>query len=1153
MRDASKNGLQPLRDVQAEASAPTDHVWLSASAGTGKTHVLTARVFRLLLRRVNPESILCLTFTKAGAAEMAERIHNRLAEWVQMDDNQLFHDLEALGEASGPEARDYARTLFARVLDASGAGLRIQTIHSFCQGLLSAFPVEADLIPGFRALEDREQKALARAALADMLVNAEEHGDTRLMCAIQVLSLRMGEDKAEGFLNRCAKSYDSLAGLGEDIRGWVFETLDLPDGDVEAMIAEKCRDDVFDMQSLARIASANAAWGVATGLKHADLIAQWRAANIETRATTLDSVLSVVCTGKGELRKFSPKLVDAEPDYPELAARIADSCSELLNLRAQVAYADLIAQGLYAGRAYAMAYAEAKRHAGAVDFDDLIARTVELLTVTDMAEWIRYKLDQSTDHVLVDEAQDTNISQWQIIGSLVSEFFAGLGAKDDKVRTLFVVGDFKQAIYGFQGTSPQSYALAGKAFARRAEEAEHHIAQLTLNESFRSTPPVLEVVDRVIEQLGSEALGLEPADIWHDSALAFPGEVILLNPVSADSADADDDSEEIEDQAGDEEEGWLDDHVLAFAARLAKQVKKWTDGSVMLESQGRPLGPGDVMILVRSRTDLARLIVARLYEEGVHVAGVDRLRLNAPLAVQDMLAALRFVLQPEDDLNLANLLVSPLLGWSQEDLLEHGLREKGVGLWSHLRAHLGDDARIEPLRELLRHADLTTPYRYLEQILSGPLDGRRKLLLRLGKEARDPIEELLNAALAFEGESHPSLQRFIDWFDRGDVDIKRESGGQGDAVRVLTVHGAKGLQAPMVILADATYDPKKKTGLNNWLDWPQEDGGALPVVRPRKAERFGPFTQAADDVARAEMEEHWRLLYVAMTRAEEKLVVGGALSNRAKGDAPQLSWYRAIANAMGSLGAVAEEAAIWNGQMAWRGHQLLQPKPQETDSAKVAVAGVTLPDWITQPAPQEARPPRPLAPSAAEEDTTPDPPPGVDMRAAAERGKWLHSLYERLPAVPPAERRAAAERWLMTTARVTDDVQRSEILASALSIIDDSRFAEIFSSDALAEAPIAAIVGEQVIAGTVDRLRITDDMVEVVDFKTGRMVPASADTVPLPHLRQMAAYAAALSVIFPGHRVVARLLYTHGPQMISLPEELLAAHKPGFAMAQDNL
>jgi ATP-dependent helicase/nuclease subunit A len=1128
--------LQPLAGDQAIASGPDAHVWLSASAGTGKTHVLTARVYRLLLSGVAPENILCLTFTKAGAAEMAERIHNRLALWVQMDDATLFNDLEALGEESGPDARNKARRLFAEVLEATGGGLRIQTIHSFCQQLLAAFPLEANLVPGFRPLEERERMLLARQALADMIVEAESRDDTPLMEGLQALSLRLGEGAAETFLMRCARRHDLMEGLPANLHDWLFQTLGLPEGDIEAAIAESCGDDAFDMAGLSRIAAANAAWGTATGIGFAERIGAWRAAGPAARADLLDDLKGVFLTGKDEPRKASAKQIAAEPAYADLAARLGERCAELLSLRVRAAYAGLLAQALHAGRAYASAYAEAKRHAGAVDFDDLIARAATLLVEPGMGDWIRYKLDQRTDHILVDEAQDTNTTQWDIVEALAQEFFAGEGAKGDMIRTIFTVGDFKQAIFGFQGTSPLAFERARRRFQVYAASVDHPFHDLSLDRSFRSTPAVLDVVDATLDVLKDEGLGLLTERGIHVSANRFPGEVMLWKPVAAGLL-ADDEAEGVED--------WLADQDRALAAKIAAQIAEWLRSGLMLESKGRPVGPGDIMILVRRRSDLARLIVARLYEEKVNVAGIDRLRLNAPLAVRDLLAALRFAVQPEDDLNLANLLVSPLIGWSQDDLLARAAPRRD-GLWTHLRATLAESPLLAPLRALLGQADLMTPYRYLERILSGPMQGRRKLIRRLGAEAADPIEELLNAALAFESDGQPSLQRFIDWFDRGEVDIVRDAAAQGNAVRLLTVHGAKGLQAPIVILADAAHDPEAGNR-SDALEWEN-----LPVISPRKAERAGPIGDAAEEAARADRQEHGRLLYVALTRAEEKLIVTGSLGPRCRGLVPETSWFSAVDRAMAGLGAEWDADPRWGAVRRWRGREALPPHRSEATETAVH-QDVPEPAWLRTAAPVEARPPRPLAPSAPVEDDTPDPPPSPAMRAAADRGKWLHALFERLPAIAPADRRVSADRWLQSVARLADADQRALIIDHVLRVIEAPRFAALFSPDALAEAPIAAVVGEDVIAGTVDRLCIGPDRIQVVDFKTGGRFPETVDAIPVPHLRQMAAYVAALEVIFPGRPVNAALLYTAGPALMELPAATLEPYKPGFSPTQHNL
>ncbi len=575
-----------------------------------------------------------------------------------------------------------------------------------------------------------------------------------------------------------------------------------------------------------------------------------------------------------------------------------------------------------------------------------------------------------------------------------------------------------------------------------------------------------------------------------------------------------------------------------YAGKLAGQIRHWLDHPFELGGEGnkRPVRPEDILILVRRRSTLASLIVARLHAEGVPVAGVDRLLLSAPLAVQDLLAAARFAVQPLDDLNLAALLVSPLFGWSQEDLFAVAHRRK-ADLWSVIpqasetRTRLGD---------ILAMADYATPHQFFESLLSGPLQGRRRLIERLGPEARDPIEELLAAALEFETAGTPSLQRFLDWFARGDVEIVRDPSAPLDAVRVMTVHGSKGLQAPLVILADACVDPNRSPGKSTELSL-GEGLRPVPVFRPRKDEMAEPLKSQIAARDALDRQEHWRLLYVALTRAEERLYIGGALGPADRNGPPQESWYAALQASFDGLGSGWGDDSHW-GRACRFGDVEIAARGQ---GRKPAEDRLELPNWLRTPAPIESRPPRPLAPSSLGDDNVPNPPTTPAMRAAADRGKLLHQLFERLPGVEPARRASLAAAWLEHSAGVTDPEARQRLTEDALTIISDPDFADIFGPDALAEAPIAAVTTDgSVVTGTADRLLIEEGRVRVIDFKTGRAVPASPADIPVPHLRQMAAYAAALEVIFPGRRVEAALLYSSGPTLHALPPALLEAYKP---------
>ena len=449
--------LPELQGAQAEAVDPRIHATLSASAGTGKTQVLTGRVLRLLLSGADPETILCLTFTKAGAAEMANRIGAQLARWVRMPENELKKDLFALGEPDDPATRQRARRLFAKVLDAPG-GLRIQTIHSFAQALLASFPDEAGITPGFKPIEGRAEQELARTTLANLLSEAEASGNTALLADVQRLSLRLGEDDAVNYLMRCARASEALAGLGppDGIEPALRQVMNLPEESIEDYIAHACHNDRFDCDLLMAIADANRRWGAQTGLGHAQAITDWLALTPIERAAALPQLRKVVLTEKDTLR-ISAGQTKAEPHYEIHAGRLAVLISELLRIQNGASLAADMAAGLRAGQAFAAAYAAAKRSAGVADFDDLIAWTRTLLSKQGIGDWVRFKLDRRTDHILVDESQDTNRAQWDIVQALAEEFFTGSSEAAAQHRTIFMVGDFKQAIFRFQGTDPREF------------------------------------------------------------------------------------------------------------------------------------------------------------------------------------------------------------------------------------------------------------------------------------------------------------------------------------------------------------------------------------------------------------------------------------------------------------------------------------------------------------------------------------------------------------------------------------------------------------------------------------------------------------------------------------------------------------------------
>jgi ATP-dependent helicase/nuclease subunit A len=1135
--------LHPLIPAQSSAVIPGDNIWLSASAGTGKTQVLTARVIRLLLEsNVEPENLLCITFTKAGASEMADRINQLLASWVQMEGGALSLDLKAIGADFGPDTRKKARQLFAKVLDAPGGGLQILTIHSFCQSLLGSFPEEAGLVPGFKPIEGREQRELLDGALANLVIDAEDRGDTRLIENLQELSLKMGEEATFKLLHRAAAAPDVMASIPEGAGAviWARRLADVGfSGSAEEMLEAAFSDEAIPRADLQSIIDANLLWcknkADSRGGKRAVVLQNWLSSTPTERASQLKTLHSCWSTAKNVPQVSTEKFTPMTDAYSSLALDMFQWTNKLSGQVARAQYADRLARALSVGKEFSNQYSKSKHALGAVDFDDMIRRTAGLLKNSKMADWVRFKLDRQIDHILVDEAQDTNAAQWEIISALSDDFYSGMGVNPDKMRTLFAVGDFKQAIYGFQGTAPERYEEAGQYFEERIGASGSELNRLTLSQSFRSTAPILDFVNAVIEATGAENFGVREEIAQHYSEKPQIGMVELLEPICAKQ------NEQDETTSSEDEEDWFGDEKRALAEKLADHVKALIDTKPWLVSKGRHLQPGDIMFLLRSRGDMASMLVAQLHERNVPVAGIDRLRLLQPLVVQDLLAAIKFVLQPNDDFSLACLLVSPIIGWSQEMLLQYGyVGDRKGSLWQHIRDQPELDQQMAPLRDMLAMADFTTVYHFLEQILSGPIGARRKFTARLGSEVLVPIEEMLNSALQFEQQQGGGLQKFIAWFDRGDTEIKREGDSSSKEVRIMTVHGAKGLQAPVVMLADVTSDPTKKTDQS--VELLMDEGQRTPLLPIRKSEQSGRLLEIIEKQKTRELQEHKRLLYVAITRAEERLIMAGSLGTSRKGVPPLESWCSAIEKGMVSLGCVWEDDVRWGKVMRHVGADGSVLVSEQTNTLKPSqaqtIAGT--PPWLFAPAPAEQRPPRPLVPSRLDDDDYGDAPASAAMRKDATRGKLIHALLERITDHASLEK---AEHWL--NVQTPDaDIDRIKLLEEVRAIVSDAQWAVFFGPSARAEVPLIAVVGETVINGRIDRLVVEPGLVRAVDFKTGRQIPRDENDVPVSHLRQMAHYRAALQTIFPGSRVEVSLLFTHAPRFITLSDNVLLPHNP---------
>lgn len=1149
------------------ASDPGAHVWVSASAGSGKTTTLTDRILRLLLAGTAPEAILAITFTRTAAAEMRERVLLALMRWATAGEAALDAAIRELGEVPDAGLRARARALFAAVLDAPG-GLGISTIHAFAQGLLSAFPLAAGLPAGAIPLDDRGAARLRRQAIAELLDEAVRRPE--LARDLETISIEAGPQALSARAPLLLKAGEALADLPDEaaVSALLSRFLGLAEGEPRKVaLAAALAPGRFDDAAIERLGAILRDHGGKDDVERAAFALAWPGLAVEERLQRLDELFGLVRNRSGQRRSFA-RIASRAPGIDDAVGSADAAIGGIEEL--ERAHALLVHAGahLRLGHALHRHYARLKTARGAIDYDDMIARAAALLSQPGAAEAVGEMLDRRIAHVLVDEAQDTNAAQWAIIRALADEFLAGDGTRPAGTRTLFVVGDYKQAIFGFQGTDPEVFRAERDRLAGRAA-----LREVPLETNFRSAPVILRLVDEVVRTLGPEALGLAAgASVRHLAERSTAaGSVIWLPPVPPPRGEGAEEAPEGEADAagasGEEADALPRDP--RYAETLARLIAGWTDpkdpGRLWLSPRGsaRPEGrwarPGDVLVLVQRRADLMRDLVAKLLERGVPVAGVDRMLLADPLAVQDLLAAARFAVQPADDLSLACLLVSPLFGWAHEEVrMLRNHAPPGAALLAGLREaarsgmHAAAARALPAIEALLRAPDRHTPAAFLSRILTGPMQGRARLLARLGPEADDAIEALLAEAEAAEAAGAVGLAAFLARIEATEGEVARVPAEGTDAVRIMTVHGAKGLQAPIVLLADAARPPRTATGGAVVLE---VEGRALPIVYGSR-ERATAAVRAAEEASAARQRaEFCRLLYVALTRAEDHLVVAGQLGHRQarlpKNGGPTAyerdgNWHHAVRLAMKALGAVARPAP---GDLPGDALHLADGAPDPSEAGEGAMAArpaVDVPGWARAPAPAEPAPPRPLAPAdlAADPESRPPAAPGLAM--AARRGTLLHLLFERLPALA-GDRRACAQAILAAAGAAAEE---AEALANeALAVMAEPAFAGLFSPEALAELPVAGLVGGAAVAGRIDRLRIGPDRIWFVDFKTGRRVPDRAEDVPLPVLRQMRAYRDLVASIWPGRAVEAALLYTAGPRLLRLPAALLDAMEPPGAGA----
>ena len=1148
--------------LQRRAAAPDTSVWVSASAGTGKTKVLTDRVLRLLLPQIDSAGniapgtpaykILCLTFTKAAASEMALRISKTLARWTTMpldgDKKSLTAELkDLLGRTPQEPEIKAARKLFADVIDVPG-GLKIMTIHSFCGSVLGRFPLEAGINPNFKQIEDFEAAKFMKAAREKTLARATADIGSPLNRALHTIAQTINEDQFTTLLGAIARERRQFEKLLSDNFGSdglyakICETLGIASNlTPENYLLEACTDAAFARDDVLRIAKLMNEIGTKKDKERSDHILNWLALNIKERSRAFEIYKKGFLTDKNKIfaDPAYKKVCETAPDALDILNIEAERLVKLIDTLSAIKIAAYTRDLLILGDAILKTYKAEKDAQAALDFDDLILKTLDLLRGDTMkldtikldtvqaGSWVHFKLDQGLDHILIDEAQDTNPEQWQIIEALCNEFY--LASPDRQTqRTVFTVGDEKQSIYSFQRASPDEFSRMQNAFAERTNSAAQKWDSVPMDISFRSTKSVLAAVDAVFASANA-AKGMGTREVSHSAFRRGQAGLVELWPLFESDETPDLDlwkplKESTNDKSG----------AKKLAEHLAGTVKNWLDNDEILESQNRKIQPKDIMILVRTRGTLIRQISRELKNQNIPVSGLDRIILKDELAAEDLIAAAKFTLQPRDDLNLACLLKSPLIGISEDTLMElAAYRQHGETLYERTQNTPEIKTYLEALQKFARQK---TPFEFFTSVLQSPCpnddkSGLRAFIKRLGHDAGDTIDEMLSMACDFEHQNIASLQNFVTFMNSSQSELKRENNAEHNEVRIMTIHGSKGLQAPIVILPDTTTRPSDSGNKpDKRLLWPNQSDMPVPLWSPRKDTDNAAYTAAMNILDERLEEEYRRLLYVAMTRAEDRLYVAGALNKRQSADKlNENCWYNLVKTGLKSMPDIE---TLDNGYLRLYNPQTQDAKTKDSKE-KQQSKQTPLPDWAFETPKEETADNKIYRPSQIA-DTALSPLETANENRFA-RGNLIHKLLQFLPEIEPEQRENAAQKFISLHGSRFTPNEQSEILEKTLKVLTDANFADIFTPGSIAEAPISGYLeGIGRISGQIDRLNITTNTVYIIDYKTNRPPPRDLKNVPEIYKTQMQTYANVLAQIYPGRKIKAALLWTDVPFLMEL-------------------
>ncbi|NEV49657.1 DNA helicase UvrD [Wolbachia pipientis] len=1073
--------------MRKNAINPNFSVWVNASAGTGKTKILIDRVLRLLLE--NKRNILCLTFTNAAANEMENRVHSILSKWAICSESVLIADLEQLdffpmypylsSQCSTRENKDYltrTRRLFSEL---ENLGLTIQTIHAFCYKLISNFPIEAGIAPNCTLNECKE--------LHSIIFNKVLHNET-VQDDINLIATEIDENKLRDLLyTLCIKR-----SISENDSEYIKDKLSAPDEihDLQSettehikRLAEILSEGSKRDQSYSEILYSTVIPVLDTGIqKKRTSVSYSDDTGMERKDTRIEDLAKVFLKSESHEKKSISSIAtkstlekfrDAEQIIESVQNVVFTHIKDMNSYQIFRRTSSLL--GIF--KVYVDLYSSEKSKNALLDYNDIIGLAKNLLSNPNYKDWILFNLDQKIDHILVDEAQDNSISQWKIITNLCDEFFAG----NDEKRTLFVVGDVKQSIYRFQGANPHLFNYMQQYFHTKTGGRDWISCQL--EKSFRSTPEVLMLVDRIFNNFRAE-ISFNDNEIKHVPHRENDQGYIEIWPALPKCKEKEQRALQIHLTC---KEGYtIADRLLAQA--IAHKIHNWLNEGRILVAKDRHIEPRDIVILVRQRNVLVDYIISELKKANVPVVGRDYFRIMDYIAVQDLIALAEFLLLQANNLALANALKSPLFNFTEDDLFNIAYNRKEQSLWERLQDYHG--VIYSELNYLINLSRIESPLTLFTHILR---TGKKKFAARLGLECFEVLDEFMNLVLQFE---NPSLQAFVQWIKENNPEIKNDMQSECNAVRIMTIHKSKGLQAPIVFLVDTNTVPRNSKSIIF-------DGTEVPFWCGKNNNAY--CDQVKREKKLEDYNEYLRLLYVALTRAEDELYI------LSKEPVQKGSWYDLITQ---------------YGEPYEKKQAYLQPIFKE--KVEVLCVNANYPyiykkrDYFDVPVislpPNLSMSFQCLTLGSSEKEGAEwIPVSSTGMTDGYTRGLIIHSILQYMPKIEKEGRKNWVRKYLdnINTSEDKDEIY-SKILAF------NEKYGYLFDLGGKSEITLSGIINGEPVLVRLDMLCITQDKAIIIDYKSHRNVSVSL----LNEIKkQMLTYKTLVQEIYPNKQVECMVIW----------------------------